>query len=75
MNVIGKIGFALAALGGIIIVGLIIWQILRVFILSFIPWYIMLPVVAIILGFVLMLSSAIYDRYKSVKTEEVHEKV
>lgn len=75
MNVIGRIGFALAALGGIIIVGLIIWQILRVFILSFIPWYIMLPVVAIILGFILMLSSAIYDRYKSVKTEEVHEKV
>jgi hypothetical protein len=36
---------------------------------------IVIAIKAIIMGIILMLLSALYDRHRSVKTEEVHEKV
>lgn len=74
MNFLSKIGFALIALGGLIFAGIIIWTLIQFFFEVPIPWYIQLAVTAIILGLILMLLAAVYDRYKAVKTEEVHEK-
>lgn len=75
MNLLSKIGFALITLGGLIFAGIIIWTLIRVFIEAPIPWYIQLAVTLLILGFILMLLSAMYDRYRGVRMEEVHEKV
>lgn len=75
MNLFGRIGFALVALGGIIFAGVVIWELLLFFFDVPLPWYIQVAVTVIILGFILMLLSAVYDRYKMVKTEEVHERV
>ena len=75
MNWLSKIGFALIVLGGLIFAGMVIWTLIQLFVQAPIPWYIQLAVTALILGFILMLLSALYDRYRSVKTEEVHEKV
>lgn len=75
MNLFGRIGFALIALGGIIFAGVVIWELLLFFFDVPLPWYIQVAVTVIILGFILMLLSAVYDRYKMVKTEEVHERV
>jgi high-affinity Fe2+/Pb2+ permease len=73
MNIFGKVGFGLIIAGGLIFAGIITWIIIETLIRSTL-WYIQLPITAIILGLILMLLSAIYDRYKSVKTEEVKEK-
>lgn len=75
MNILSKIGFALIALGGLIFAGIIIWGLLQVFFEVPLPWYIQLAVTCIILGLILMLLSAVYDRYRAVQTEEVHEKI
>jgi hypothetical protein len=75
MNVLSKVGFALVAFGGLIFAGVVIWGFIQLFIHVSIPWYIQVAVTAIILGFILMFLSALYDRYKTVKTEEVHEKI
>lgn len=75
MNVLGKIGFALVILGGLVFAGIIIWGFIQLVIEVPLPWFIQLAVTFIILGFIIMFVSALYDRYKSVKTEEVHEKV
>ncbi len=74
MNILSKIGFALIALGGLIFAGFIIWTFIQFFFEESSLWYIQLAVTAIILGIILMLLAAVYDRYKAVKTEEVHEK-
>ena len=73
MNIFGKIGFILICAGGLLFAGIITWTILKVLIQTDL-WYIRLPITAIIMGLILMLLSAIYDRYRSVKTEEVKEK-
>jgi undecaprenyl pyrophosphate phosphatase UppP len=82
MNVLGKAGFALLALGGLIFIGMIIWGIVRVVVELFtadlnslLAQLIVIAITAIIMGIILMLLSALYDRYRSVKTEEVHERV
>jgi hypothetical protein len=75
MDWLSKAGFALLVVGALIFAGAVIWQLLQVFFEVPIPWYIQLGITAVILGFILMLLSAVLDRYRSVKTEEVHEKV
>jgi len=75
MNLFAKIGFALVAFGGLIFLGMVIWTLIQVLVEVPLPWYIQLAVTSIVLGFILMLLSALYDRYRTVKTEEVHEKV
>ena len=74
MNILSKVGFALIIFGGLIFAGMTIWGLLQL-ITQGIPWYILLAVTAIILGVILMFLQALYDRYRTVKTEEVHEKV
>lgn len=74
MNMLSKIGFAFIIVGGLIFAGIIIWGFIQLLIQVPIPWYILLAATAIILGIILMFLSALYDRYKTVKTEEVHEK-
>jgi membrane protein implicated in regulation of membrane protease activity len=75
MNILAKIGFALLALGGLIFAGAIIWGLIQLFVQASIPWYLQLAITVVILGIILMFLSAVYDRYKNSKTEEVHEKV
>ena len=75
MNILAKIGFALLALGGLIFAGMIVWGVIQLFVQAAIPWYLQLAITVIILGIILMFLSAVYDRYKTSKTEEVHEKV
>jgi hypothetical protein len=75
MNILAKIGFALLALGGLIFAGMIVWGIIQLFVQAPIPWYLQLAITVVILGIILMFLSAVYDRYKTSKTEEVHEKV
>ena len=75
MNILAKIGFALLALGGLIFAGMIVWGLIQLFVQASIPWYLQLAITVIILGIILMFLSAVYDRYKTSKTEEVHEKV
>ena len=74
MNILSKAGFALIIFGALIFAGMAIWGLLQL-IAQGIPWYILLAVTAIILGVILMFLQALYDRYRTVKTEEVHEKV
>ena len=74
MNVMAKAGFALVALGGLIFLGMVIYGLIQVFVKTFLPWYVLLAITFIILGIILMFLSALYDRYRTVKTEEVHEK-
>lgn len=62
------------ALGALIFAGTVIREILKV-LFEIHVWYIEIAIVAIILGFILMLLSAIYDRYKLSKVEEIHKKV
>lgn len=82
MNIFGKAGFALVVLGGLIFAGLIVYAIVKVLFQFFVQGSIdpsvqlaLVGITAFILGIILMLLSAMYDRYRSVKTEEVHEKV
>jgi membrane protein implicated in regulation of membrane protease activity len=75
MNILAKIGFALLALGGLIFAGAIIWGLIQLFVQASIPWYLQLAITVVILGIILMFLSAVYDRYRNSKTEEVHEKV
>jgi hypothetical protein len=82
MNIFGKAGFALVLLGGLIFAGLIIYGIVKVLLqflvqepLSASVQLVLVGITAFILGIILMLLSAVYDRYRDVKTEEVHEKV
>jgi hypothetical protein len=82
MNIFGKAGFALVVLGGLIFAGLIVYGIVKVLFQFFVQGplplsvqLVLVGITAFILGIILMLLSAVYDRYKSVKTEEVHEKV
>ena len=74
MDILSKMGFALIIFGGLIFAGMIIWVFVKILIEA-IPWYVQLAITAIILGIILMFLSALYDRYKTVKTEEVHEKI
>jgi hypothetical protein len=74
MNWLSKTGFALLALGALIFAGYTIRELLKVLFVIHV-WYIEIAIVAIILGFILMLLAAVYDRYKLSKTEEVHKKV
>jgi hypothetical protein len=74
MNIFGKIGFGLIAAGGLIFAGIITWTVIDVLMETDL-WYVQLAVTAIILGLILMLLSALYDRYRSVKTEETQKKV
>ena len=74
MDLLSKIGFALIVFGGLIFAGMIIWVFVEILIEA-IPWYAQLAITSIILGIILMFLSALYDRYKTVKTEEVHEKI
>ncbi len=74
MDLLSKMGFALIIFGGLIFAGMIIWVFVKILIEA-IPWYVQLAITAIILGIILMFLSALYDRYKTVKTEEVHEKI
>jgi membrane protein implicated in regulation of membrane protease activity len=74
MDLLSKMGFALIIFGGLIFAGMIIWVFVKILIEA-IPWYVQLAITAIILGIILMFLSALYDRYRTVKTEEVHEKV
>lgn len=75
MNILSKIGFALVVFGGLIFAGMVIWGFIQLFVQVNLPWYVQLAVTAIILGIILMFVSVLYDRSRSVKTEEVHEKV
>ncbi|MBU7015597.1 MAG: hypothetical protein HXS52_12330 [Theionarchaea archaeon] len=82
MNIFGKAGFALVVLGGLIFAGLIVYGIVKVLFQFFVQGplplsaqLVLVGITAFILGIILMLLSAMYDRYRSVKTEEVHEKV
>ncbi|MBU7025110.1 MAG: hypothetical protein HXS40_13190 [Theionarchaea archaeon] len=82
MNIFGKAGFALVLLGGLIFAGLIIYGIVKVLLQFFVQGplplsaqLVLVGITAFILGIILMLLSAVYDRYRDVKTEEVHEKV
>lgn len=74
MDLLSKMGFALIIFGGLIFAGMIIWVFVKILIEA-IPWYVQLAITAIILGIILMFLSALYDRYRTVKTEEVHEKI
>lgn len=74
MNLLSKIGFGLLALGFLIFAGTIVRELLKV-LFEIHVWYIEVAIVAIILGLILMLLSAIYDRYESSKTEEIRKKV
>ncbi|MBU7016654.1 MAG: hypothetical protein HXS44_04050 [Theionarchaea archaeon] len=74
MDLLSKMGFALIIFGGLIFAGMIIWVFVKI-LTEAIPWYVQLAITAIILGIILMFLSALYDRYKTVKTEEVHEKI
>lgn len=71
---LSKIGFGLLALGFLIFAGTIVRELLKV-LFEIHVWYIEVAIVAIILGLILMLLSAIYDRYESSKTEEIRKKV
>ncbi|MBU6996096.1 MAG: hypothetical protein HXS41_01210 [Theionarchaea archaeon] len=82
MNIFGKAGFALVVLGGLIFAGLIIYGIVEVLFQFFVQGplplsakLVLVGITAFVLGIILMLLSAAYDRYRTVKTEEVHEKV
>lgn len=74
MNIIGKIGVALLISGALIINGFIILTILRLIFGESFPVYIQVALIVIVTGLILMLLSAVRDRYKSTRTEEVHRK-
>jgi hypothetical protein len=38
---------------------------------AFIPWYVQLAVTTVFMGIILMVLSAVYDRYKSMKRKTV----
>lgn len=74
MNIVGKIGAVLLISGALIINGLIILTILQILFKGSIPVYIQVALIIIVTGLILMLLSAVYDRYSSAKTEEIHKK-
>ncbi len=74
MNIIGKIGAVLLICGALIINGLVIMTILRLIFKTSIPLYVYLVLAIVVIGLVLMLLSAVRDRYRSAKTEQIHEK-
>ena len=80
MNKLSKVGRALIIVGSLIFAWMAVSVFLHFAIHLSIPWYIQLAVTAtmvtaFVLGAILMVLQALYSRYKTVKTEEVHEKV
>ena len=69
MNWLGRIGVTMFLLGWLCLSGLSIASD-SVFKILLVGFFIGVPV-----GFVLMLISALYDRYKQLKTEQIHPKV
>ena len=74
MNIAGKIGAALLISGALIINGFVIVTILRLVFKTSIPLHVYLILAIMVAGLILMLLSAVHDRIKNIKIEEIQQK-
>jgi asparagine N-glycosylation enzyme membrane subunit Stt3 len=74
VNIAGKTGAALLISGALIINGFVIVTILRFVFKTSIPLHVYLILAIMVVGLILMLLSAVHDRIKNIKIEEIQQK-